>query len=585
MQNLAIRLRSDGVDAHIDQWTAIPGAHLPAYMESAVRDSSFVLVVCTPNYRMKADSRGGGVGYEGDIITGEVLTEGNHTKFIPILRQGTWKSASPSWMRGKIYIDLSGTHYSEEAYARLLDTLFGQLPQLPKLGTHNPQVETNRTDLAGPLLTIVIPMFNEEQNLSDLFRSLRSEGLIDRYPIILCDDGSTDNTYTLASSLAARCPGMLVVRQRFNTRKVGAIDDMVKRVTTPFILTLDADCSIREHTHCAIDELLIDMHLEEIDATYFRITPIVDGWLAALQAIDYAIFTDSLRKLLKVPLCLIGQGVIWRRETLVRVLGRHRGEFEGDDLENTVHALADNARLRWEPSTVTISTKAKPTIVSLLKQRALSWDYGLLRVLISFKSLRLSGESAAFYRNILLADFLAHPLRLAAIPLLMSVLLFNFIFSAEGGAAWRSVYSAGVVLTLQYGAIGILWVWVACIFSSALAVRNFRSTLRWSVITGVYLSSPFAYLVSYPILSQNNVSAAAIISAASQWMGLGLFVTYLWWLILTAVLFVLSSLDRPLKLRLAWSLPFAPVYYLILLVISKTIAIIKFITRIVLRIV
>ena len=107
VQNLAIRLRSDGVDAHIDQWTAIPGAHLPAYMESAVRDSSFVLVVCTPNYRMKADSRGGGVGYEGDIITGEVLTEGNHTKFIPILRQGTWKSASPSWMRGKIYIDLN----------------------------------------------------------------------------------------------------------------------------------------------------------------------------------------------------------------------------------------------------------------------------------------------------------------------------------------------------------------------------------------------------------------------------------------------------------------------------------------------
>src|SRR2546422_9170 len=88
VRGLASRLREDGVETTLDQWHVVPGDQLPAFMERAVRESDYVLIVCTPRYKDRSDTRTGGVGYEGDIMTAEALTVRNERKFIPILRQG-----------------------------------------------------------------------------------------------------------------------------------------------------------------------------------------------------------------------------------------------------------------------------------------------------------------------------------------------------------------------------------------------------------------------------------------------------------------------------------------------------------------
>ncbi len=109
VRELAMRLRSDSVDVILDQWDVQPGDQLTHFMERSVRESDFVLVVCTPCYKERSDSRMGGVGYEENIITGEVLTGINEKKFIPILKRGEWDKAAPSWLKGKYYVDLRGT--------------------------------------------------------------------------------------------------------------------------------------------------------------------------------------------------------------------------------------------------------------------------------------------------------------------------------------------------------------------------------------------------------------------------------------------------------------------------------------------
>jgi hypothetical protein len=108
VRDLAARLRLDGVETVLDQWHAAPGDQLPAFMEKSVRESQFVLVVCTPKYKLKSDGRHGGVGYEGDIMTAEVFTGTQRRKFIPILHSGNWQEAAPSWLLGSYYIDLRG---------------------------------------------------------------------------------------------------------------------------------------------------------------------------------------------------------------------------------------------------------------------------------------------------------------------------------------------------------------------------------------------------------------------------------------------------------------------------------------------
>jgi hypothetical protein len=74
---LATRLQGDSVDITLDQWHAMPGDQLPAFMELAVRDNDFVLLICTPAYQGRFDNHQKGVGYEGDIMTGEVYLKGN----------------------------------------------------------------------------------------------------------------------------------------------------------------------------------------------------------------------------------------------------------------------------------------------------------------------------------------------------------------------------------------------------------------------------------------------------------------------------------------------------------------------------
>jgi len=132
--DLATRLRADGVETILDQWHLVPGDQLPAFMETAVRESDHVLIVCTPRYKEKSDRREGGVGYEGDIITGEVFTTRDERKFIPILRRGEWTDSTPTWLAGRYYIDLRDTPYNENHYRDLLTTLLGTRSVAPPVG-------------------------------------------------------------------------------------------------------------------------------------------------------------------------------------------------------------------------------------------------------------------------------------------------------------------------------------------------------------------------------------------------------------------------------------------------------------------
>lgn len=125
VKRLAAALRDDGVEVILDQWELIPGDQLAIFMERAIRDNDFVLIVCTPKYKKKSDAREGGVGYEGDVMTAEVAANSNHRKFIPLLRDGEWKDAAASWILGKVYIDLRGRGIAKIGYRHLLETIHG----------------------------------------------------------------------------------------------------------------------------------------------------------------------------------------------------------------------------------------------------------------------------------------------------------------------------------------------------------------------------------------------------------------------------------------------------------------------------
>lgn len=139
VKNLARKLRGDGINATLDVWELAPGDQLTHFMEREIRESKYVLIVCTPSYREKSNLRQGGVGYEDHVMTAEMYTEENHRKFIPVFAKGcSWNDAAPSWLIGKLYIDLSTNESYEEGYSKLKATLLGERPTAPPVRRRSP---------------------------------------------------------------------------------------------------------------------------------------------------------------------------------------------------------------------------------------------------------------------------------------------------------------------------------------------------------------------------------------------------------------------------------------------------------------
>lgn len=125
---LSERLRSEGVDCHIDQYEMAPAEGWPRWMRNQIRWADFVLVVCTENYQRRYEGtesagRGAGAKWEGGIITQELYeAEGRNTKFIPVVFSPQDTRYIPIELRGATFHILD----DEDGYLGLYRQLTGQ---------------------------------------------------------------------------------------------------------------------------------------------------------------------------------------------------------------------------------------------------------------------------------------------------------------------------------------------------------------------------------------------------------------------------------------------------------------------------
>lgn len=145
VSRLAFRLEANGLRVVVDQWNTKLGNRLTHFMETAVSSSDFVLLICTPKCKKRADARQGGVGYEQDLMTAERLVEGNQNKFIPVLREGDWRNALPTWIAGHLGADLRGDMYAEDNFQQLVEHLL-RAPILPDRSESSGSSPDSETD-------------------------------------------------------------------------------------------------------------------------------------------------------------------------------------------------------------------------------------------------------------------------------------------------------------------------------------------------------------------------------------------------------------------------------------------------------
>lgn len=94
-----------------------------------------------------------------------------------------------------------------------------------------------------PELSVVIPMFDEEQVLPLLVQRLRPvlDGLDTPYEVVAVDDGSRDQTPVLLQRLRREWPELRVLRLRANAGHQAAISAGLSAARGDWLITLDAD--------------------------------------------------------------------------------------------------------------------------------------------------------------------------------------------------------------------------------------------------------------------------------------------------------------------------------------------------------
>lgn len=118
-------------------------------------------------------------------------------------------------------------------------------------------------------VSIVIPLYNEEESLPELFswiQKVLSEARLS-YELILVDDGSTDKSWQVIQSLAAEHKEIKAIQFQRNYGKSAALQKGFEVVSGNVVLTMDAD---------------LQDSPEEIPALYAMITQegfdVVSGW-------------------------------------------------------------------------------------------------------------------------------------------------------------------------------------------------------------------------------------------------------------------------------------------------------------------
>mgnify|MGYP002816415389 FL=1 len=117
-------------------------------------------------------------------------------------------------------------------------------------------------------LSLVIPVFNEEESLPHLWAKLAEvlAGADWAWEVIFIDDGSTDASFAVLGELAAQHAEIRAVRFRRNYRKAAALATGFKEARGEIIITMDADLQD--------DPEEIPRLLAEID----RDCDLVSGW-------------------------------------------------------------------------------------------------------------------------------------------------------------------------------------------------------------------------------------------------------------------------------------------------------------------
>lgn len=267
-------------------------------------------------------------------------------------------------------------------------------------------------------VTIILPMWNEEENigptLDSLFKSVYPK---EKLHVIVVDDGSTDNSYNIAKTYLEKYDFKLIKQK--NGGKFTALNKGLESVETPYFACLDVDGYVDKY---AIRNIQKEFTSKNIAA----VMPVMkvaeqNNMLQKVQALEYILNIFLKFFISKINCAHVTPGPLSTYRTdIVRKLGGFKHAYNTEDLEMALRLQKHHYEIKQSLDAF-IYTKCPATLKGFIAQR-LRWYLGSMKnVLREYRFMILNreyGEFGIFYMPFVLVNGLLGFLGVAIISYL-----------------------------------------------------------------------------------------------------------------------------------------------------------------------
>jgi len=236
-----------------------------------------------------------------------------------------------------------------------------------------------------PLVSIIVPAFNEAKVIASAMRSLA--GLdYPRIELVVVDDGSTDGTYRRALVEAAGLPGIAVrVVTQHNQGKARALNRGIAEARGELVLCVDGDSVLAPQSLRRAVRHFADPHVGAVAGNVKVVNRVnLLTWLQALEYVEGLNMVRRAQAFFGLVNIVPGPLGLFRREA-IRSVGGYPADTYAEDCDLTLSLLERGWRLAYEPDAVSL-TEAPEQLGPLFKQRY-RWTRGMIQALRKRKHL------------------------------------------------------------------------------------------------------------------------------------------------------------------------------------------------------
>lgn len=239
-----------------------------------------------------------------------------------------------------------------------------------------------------PLLSIIVPAYNEEKSISKVLDSLLEAD----YPskeIIVVDDGSIDNTFAAASQHAKKFQEQgihySVISKPENSGKPSAINHGLLFANGEYIVTVDADSIVGRDALKIIVKYFQNPNVAGVGGNVKVLNRV--GLLTNCQALEYLVGINLWRRAFDIfGVVMVVPGALGAfSKRVLRQTGSYDKDTLTEDFDITIKALKCGRVVQASAGALAF-TEAPATVRDLYRQR-IRWYRGNMQTFVKHKDI------------------------------------------------------------------------------------------------------------------------------------------------------------------------------------------------------